>query len=125
MGDTRGVELELLNGKNNQHADEIKHCYDPEACDRPPTQNTGLLARESSESTSTSSGTSKHSADVRIEVGDAERGMWGSKLEFFFAIMGYTVGIGSVWRFPIICRYAARAVLMQLPSTHPIVLTAP
>ena len=32
-----------------------------------------------------------------------ERGQWGSKIEFFLAIMGYTVGIGSVWRFPITC----------------------
>ena len=35
---------------------------------------------------------------------DKERGVWANKLEFFLAIMGYTIGIGSVWRFPIICR---------------------
>ncbi|KAL4232818.1 hypothetical protein ACF0H5_007504 [Mactra antiquata] len=34
---------------------------------------------------------------------EEERGVWANKLEFFLAIMGYTVGIGSVWRFPIIC----------------------
>ncbi|XP_045166607.2 sodium- and chloride-dependent betaine transporter-like isoform X2 [Mercenaria mercenaria] len=32
-----------------------------------------------------------------------DRGEWANKFEFFLAIMGYTVGIGSVWRFPIIC----------------------
>ena len=32
-----------------------------------------------------------------------KRGTWGHKIEFFLAIMGYTVGIGSVWRFPITC----------------------
>ncbi|KAL4233247.1 Sodium-dependent serotonin transporter [Mactra antiquata] len=31
------------------------------------------------------------------------RGVWTNKREFFLAIVGYTVGVGSVWRFPIIC----------------------
>lgn len=35
------------------------------------------------------------------------RGEWANKVQFFLAIMGYTIGIGSVWRFPIICRYLA------------------
>ena len=35
---------------------------------------------------------------------DKERGLWANKLEFFLAIVGYTIGVGSVWRFPIICR---------------------
>ena len=35
---------------------------------------------------------------------DKERGVWANKLEFFLAIMGYTIGMGSIWRFPIICR---------------------
>ena len=41
--------------------------------------------------------------DGTFEQDNKERGQWGSKIEFFLAIMGYTVGIGSVWRFPIIC----------------------
>ena len=43
--------------------------------------------------------------EVRYTDNDEERGHWGSKLEFFLAIVGYTVGVGSFWRFPIICRY--------------------
>ena len=40
-----------------------------------------------------------------VDSDDGEkRGRWGNRLEFFLAIMGYTVGVGSVWRFPIICR---------------------
>lgn len=35
---------------------------------------------------------------------EEDRGVWANKLEFFLAIVGYTVGISSVWRFPIICR---------------------
>ena len=39
-----------------------------------------------------------------LDIERKERGHWGNKAEFFLAIMGYTIGIGSVWRFPIICR---------------------
>ena len=38
------------------------------------------------------------------ETEQAERGVWKNNVEFFLAIMGYTVGVGSVWRFPIILR---------------------
>ena len=31
------------------------------------------------------------------------RDTWGNRAQFLFAIIGYTVGIGSVWRFPILC----------------------
>ena len=50
---------------------------------------------DSSSSSSNNEGT--------FEQDNKERGQWGNKIEFFLAIMGYTVGIGSVWRFPIIC----------------------
>lgn len=38
-----------------------------------------------------------------MEREEDERGSWGSRLEFLLAIIGFTVGIGSVWRFPILC----------------------
>lgn len=31
------------------------------------------------------------------------RDKWGSNAEFLLAIIGYTVGIASIWRFPIMC----------------------
>ena len=53
-------------------------------------------------------GTSKASVTIQTNDDDEaaviERGVWSNKLQFFLAIMGYTIGIGSVWRFPIICR---------------------
>lgn len=45
--------------------------------------------------------------DVDLNSGseseEDERGSWGSRLEFLLAIIGFTVGIGSIWRFPILC----------------------
>lgn len=32
-----------------------------------------------------------------------KRDAWGSRAEFLLAIVGYTVGIGSIWRFPVMC----------------------
>ena len=31
---------------------------------------------------------------------EEERGHWGSKAEFILSCIGYSVGIGNVWRFP-------------------------
>lgn len=31
------------------------------------------------------------------------RDTWGNRFEFLLAIIGFTVGIGSIWRFPILC----------------------
>lgn len=37
------------------------------------------------------------------EIKRSERGQWAGRFEFLLAIIGYTVGVGSIWRFPIIC----------------------
>ena len=36
------------------------------------------------------------------EGGGVERGHWGSELEFVLACVGWSVGIGNVWRFPFL-----------------------
>lgn len=70
------------------------------------------LRPDEKESSKTKSSSEDSNSDTDIAITDdvdgdleEERGVWPNKLEFFLAIMGYTVGIGSVWRFPIICRY--------------------
>ncbi|MGQ9577990.1 MAG: sodium-dependent transporter [Candidatus Aminicenantales bacterium] len=35
------------------------------------------------------------------EMGPGQRGGWGSKLAFIFAASGSAIGLGSLWRFPI------------------------
>ena len=32
-----------------------------------------------------------------------ERGVWGRQLDFFISCVGYSIGIGNLWRFPSLC----------------------
>jgi SNF family Na+-dependent transporter len=35
--------------------------------------------------------------------GGGERNAWGGKLEFILTLIGFSVGLGNVWRFPYLC----------------------
>lgn len=47
---------------------------------------------------------SNHTEDLNEKPSPpATRDSWGNRVEFVLALIGFTVGIGSVWRFPILC----------------------
>lgn len=41
--------------------------------------------------------------DVDMEPGE-DRAAWSGKLQFFLSIIGYSVGLGNIWRFPYLCQ---------------------
>lgn len=34
----------------------------------------------------------------------APRAVWDSKIQYFFMVISYAVGLGNVWRFPYLCQ---------------------
>lgn len=41
---------------------------------------------------------------IEREVNEQPRVAWDSKLQYFFMVISYAVGLGNVWRFPYLCQ---------------------
>ncbi|XP_041830664.1 sodium-dependent neutral amino acid transporter B(0)AT2 [Melanotaenia boesemani] len=49
-----------------------------------------------------------------LEAGDADRPAWDSKIQYVLAQVGFSVGLGNVWRFPYLCHQNGGGAFMLL-----------
>lgn len=51
---------------------------------------------------------------------EATRTGWNSKLEYFLAQVGFSVGLGNVWRFPYLCHQNGGGKMLQRSGPNKI-----
>jgi SNF family Na+-dependent transporter len=39
-----------------------------------------------------------------------KRDQWGSKVDFILTLLGYSVGLGNVWRFPCKSKFVTKVI---------------
>ena len=47
-------------------------------------------------------------------MGDNNRGTWTQQLDFILSCVGYSVGLGNLWRFPYLCMRNGGGMVIML-----------
>ncbi|CAG0916787.1 unnamed protein product [Notodromas monacha] len=74
------------------------------------------------EVSTTGIGVDGSSNDTAVDEHHPERGTWSNPVEFFLTCLGYTVGLGNLWRFPYLA-YANGGGAFLIPYVTMLVFT--
>lgn len=52
---------------------------------------------------------------------DENRAAWSGKMQFFLSIIGYSVGLGNIWRFPYLCQQNGGGKFFLFSLCHTVI----